>query len=100
MHIADGFLAAPLAGGLAAGGAAPVARRAQTALDESRVPPMGAAGAFVCAAQMIDFPVGASLDRPPAHLSKGEKQRVALAGILACRPEILAPDEPTGRSKR
>ena len=35
-------------------------------------------------------------DRPPHHLSMGERKRVCLAGVLACRPEILALDEPTG----
>jgi len=33
--------------------------------------------------------------RPPHHLSAGEKKRVALAGILALEPEILVLDEPT-----
>lgn len=33
--------------------------------------------------------------RSPHHLSAGEKQRVCLAGILACKPRILALDEPT-----
>ena len=34
-------------------------------------------------------------ERPPHHLSAGEKQRACLAGLLACRPEILVLDEPT-----
>ena len=34
-------------------------------------------------------------NRPPHHLSLGEKKRVCLAGVWACQPEGLVFDEPT-----
>jgi len=62
MHIPDGFLAPPVWAGLAAisaPGIGLLARQARRSLDESRVPLMGVMGAFLFAAQMINFPVGA-----------------------------------------
>ena len=45
------------------------------------------------ALERVDL-VGAA-DRPPHHLSFGERKRVCLAGVLACGPTVLALDEPT-----
>ena len=61
VHIPDGFLATPVWATLDAV-AAPtvvyVARRAQRGFEESQAPLLGVMGAFVFAAQMINFPVG------------------------------------------
>lgn len=39
---------------------------------------------------MIEFK-----EKPPHFLSLGQKKRVALAGVLAMRPEVIIMDEPT-----
>jgi cobalt/nickel transport system permease protein len=61
VHIPDGFLATPVWATLDAA-AVPavgyVARRAQRGFEDARVPLLGVMGAFVFAAQMINFPVG------------------------------------------
>jgi cobalt/nickel transport system ATP-binding protein len=39
--------------------------------------------------------LGGVADRPPHHLSFGERKRACLAGVLACQPTVLVLDEPT-----
>jgi len=61
MHIPDGFLSTPVWAGLDLA-AVPVVgylvRRTQAEFDDARVPLLGVMGAFIFAAQMINFPVG------------------------------------------
>lgn len=61
MHIPDGILSAPILGGfgLASGiGVLFSARRAESSTQPHRLPLLGVLGAFVFAAQMVNFPVG------------------------------------------
>lgn len=61
MHIPDGFLSTPVwatMDAVAAPSIAYIARRAQREFDHHRIPLMGVMGAFIFAAQMINFPVG------------------------------------------
>jgi cobalt/nickel transport system permease protein len=61
MHIPDGFLSVPVWAAMSTvtvPSVAYMARRAQREVEESRVPLLGVMGAFVFAAQMINFPVG------------------------------------------
>ncbi|HEY7718206.1 MAG TPA: ABC transporter ATP-binding protein [Pedococcus sp.] len=44
----------------------------------------------LAAVGMLDF-----LDRPPHHLSFGQRRRVAVATVLAMEPEVLVLDEPS-----
>lgn len=61
MHIPDGFLSTPVWATLdvlSVPAVAYLARRAESHLEEARIPLLGVMGAFVFAAQMINFPVG------------------------------------------
>jgi cobalt/nickel transport system ATP-binding protein len=41
-----------------------------------------------------EFGLARHLDRPPFELSRGEKQKLCLAALLAIEPEVLLLDEP------
>jgi len=77
VHVPDGFLDAPtsVATGVVAAGAVGLAlRKARTELDDRTAPMAGLVAAFIFAAQMINFPVGAGTS---GHLLGG-----ALAAVL------------------
>jgi cobalt/nickel transport system permease protein len=62
MHIPDGFLSPPVwaaAGALSAGAVGYSVRRLNNSLEDSQVPLMGVTGAFIFAAQMVNFPIAA-----------------------------------------
>lgn len=46
------------------------------------------------ACDMVGLPLNKFAERSPFALSQGEKRRVALAGVLALKPDLLILDEP------
>jgi cobalt/nickel transport system permease protein len=77
MHVPDGFLDAPTSlatGAVAVAGIAVALRGARRELDDRTAPMAGLVAAFVFAAQMLNFPVGAGTS---GHLLGG-----ALAAVL------------------
>ena len=60
MHMGSELMSVPVAAGMlvaAGGGIAYASAKARAHLDERRVPLLGVLGAFVFAAQMVNFPV-------------------------------------------
>ncbi len=84
MHIPDGFLSPEVAAGtavVAAGAVAVGLRRAEARLDDRLVPLLGVTGAFVFAAQMLNFPVAGGTS---GHFLGAALATVLLGPWLAC----------------
>lgn len=85
MHIPDNFLSTPVWAALDAVSVPAVGlmvKRANRELEEARIPLLGVMGAFVFAAQLINFPVGAGTS---GHLVGG----ALLACTLGPAPAVL-----------
>jgi cobalt/nickel transport system permease protein len=71
LHIPDGFLSAPVwvaAGAVSAAAVAVSGARLGKTMEEKQVPLMGVAGAFIFAAQMVNFPIASGTS---GHLGGG-----------------------------
>ena len=84
MHIPDGFLSPDVAvatGAVAVGAVAYSLRRAEDLLDDRRIPLVGVTGAFVFAAQMLNFPVAGGTS---GHFLGAALAAILLGPWLAC----------------
>jgi cobalt/nickel transport system permease protein len=84
MHIPDGFLSPEVAGATAVVTVAAVGyglRTASETLDERRVPLLGVTGAFIFAAQMLNFPVAGGTS---GHFLGAALAAILLGPWLAC----------------
>jgi cobalt/nickel transport system permease protein len=84
MHIPDGFLSPEVAAATAVvtvGAVGYGLRTASTTLDERRVPLLGVTGAFVFAAQMLNFPVAGGTS---GHFLGAALAAILLGPWLAC----------------
>jgi energy-coupling factor transporter ATP-binding protein EcfA2 len=61
-------------------------------LNQGKSPSEARAIALECLGKVE---LDALADRPPHHLSFGERKRACLAGVLACEPAVLVLDEPS-----
>ena len=89
MHIPDGFLdvkTAASAGALSTAALSMAVRQTRLHLPQKKVPLMGLAGAFIFAAQMLNFPVPGGTS---GHL---------VGGVLAS--VLLGPVPPSSSSRR
>jgi cobalt/nickel transport system permease protein len=83
MHIPDGFLTTPVWTALdavALPAVAVIARKSQKTFEESKVPQLGVMGAFVFAAQIVNFPVGVGTS---GHLVGGALLSIAMGPASA-----------------
>src|SRR6185295_7957776 len=83
MHIPDNFLSPPVwatLDAIAAPAVITMARRAQKGFEDNKIPLLGVMGAFVFAAQMINFPVGVGTS---GHLVGGALLAVTLGPAAA-----------------
>ena len=84
MHIPDGFLSTEVAAATAvvsAGALGYSLRRADELLDDRRVPLVGVTGAFIFAAQMLNFPVAGGTS---GHLLGAALAAILLGPWIAC----------------
>lgn len=83
MHIPDGFLSPPVWGALdliSLPVVGAIARKSRIDVEETRIPLLGVMGAFVFAAQMINFPVGLGTS---GHLVGGALLACTLGPVAA-----------------
>jgi len=84
MHVPDGFLSAPVNAATAAvslGCCAVAARRANRTLGERQVPLLGVTGAFIFAAQMLNFPIAGGTS---GHFLGSVLAAILLGPLNAC----------------
>ncbi len=84
MHIPDGFLSPEVAGATAVVSTAAVGyglKKANATIDERRVPLLGVTGAFIFAAQMLNFPVAGGTS---GHFLGAALAVILLGPWLAC----------------
>jgi len=85
MHIPDGFLSTPVwltLDALAVPSVVFLARRSGSGIEDRRIPLLGVMGAFVFAAQMVNFPVGLGTS---GHLVGG----ALLAAVLGAEAGVI-----------